>query len=142
CPRRFWIAHRAEAGRWDLARGVLTELAAAHGNLHQPWAAAHYRAQGSYAGYIADLDVLWRHAEEEDDYASAFRCGLITATTHSLGANLSLELIVGLVTIGTPQGRWTLSGALEHIRQMPYASQQLEAFTGLLDATAQQTQWP
>jgi hypothetical protein len=140
--RRFLIAHLAQSGEWDLARAVLTETVDLDGARRQPWAAAHYRAQGSHARYLADLDVLWGHAEQEDDFATAFRCALIAATTHSLGANLPPELLVGLVTTGTPQGRWSIPAALEHISQMPEPQQQRQALSVLLDATTDEMYWP
>jgi hypothetical protein len=132
--RQFWIAHLALAERWDLARAVLTDIIAAAEHYAQPWAAARYTSEGSYAGYLADLDRLWSYAEKRGDLVLGLRCALIAASIRSLSGNLSPELLVSLVTIGMPEGKWSATAALEHVRQMPDAERQAKAIRALLDS--------
>jgi tetratricopeptide (TPR) repeat protein len=49
----------AESGRWETLHRLVAE-----GGDHQPWAKARRQMQNSYAGYLADLSLAWRHAEE------------------------------------------------------------------------------
>ncbi len=66
--RLFWITHLAQAGQWTLARQVLTDIIPVHDYYQQPWATARYAAEGSYAGYLSDLDRLWTYAEDNNRY--------------------------------------------------------------------------
>lgn len=117
-------------------RRVLTEIVPVGESERfiQPWAAARYRAEGSYAGYLADLDVLWCWANAQQNIALGVRCALIYASILSLSGNLTPELLVGLVTVGTPEGKWSVVAALEHIRQMPDSEQQAKSIKALMDA--------
>jgi hypothetical protein len=131
--RQFWIMHLVEAGEWELTQQILTEVVptGADGRYQQPWAEARSRAEGSYAGYLADLDRLWGYAENRNAFALGLRCALIASSVRSLSGNLSPELLVGLVTIGTPEGKWSPAAALEHVRQMPNPQRQAEALRTL-----------
>jgi hypothetical protein len=129
--RQFWVSHLVDAHQWDLARGVLTNIVAVGLRYEQPWASARYSAEGSYAGYLGDLDQLWRHAEMCNELTLGPRCALIVCSIRSLSRNLSPELLVGLVKVGTPEGKWTPAAALEHMRQMPDRSRQIKALQAL-----------
>jgi hypothetical protein len=132
--RQFWVAHLILARRRDLARSALTDVLPVGDRYDQPWAAARFAAEGSYAGYLADLDRLWTDAEGQGNLALSLRCALIAASIRSLSGNLSPELLVGLVTTGTPQGQWSPAAVLEHVWQMPDAQRQVDSLRALLDA--------
>ena len=125
--RQFWVSHLAQVGAWDLAREVLTGIVSSGFGYEQPWVTVRYTAEGSYAGYLNDLDILWRHADEQIDLNMGLRCALFASSIQSLSGNLSPELLTGLVEVGTPEGRWSISVALNHIRQMPDAWIQVRA---------------
>jgi len=116
--RQFWVLHLAQAQRWELMERVLTEARPVQGTFYQPWASLRLAAEGSYAGYLNDLELLWRHGEATGNLGLSLRCALFSASIRSLSANLSLALLVGLVTVGTPNGRWSAEAALAHIAQM------------------------
>jgi hypothetical protein len=130
--RQFWITHLALVEHWDLARAVLIDIIAVADRYEQPWAATGYIAEGSYAGYLAGLDFLWTYAEQQHNLRLAFRCALISASIRSLSDNLSPELLVGLVTVGTPEGKWSPSAALEHVQQIPDAVRQEQVLRAIL----------
>ena len=132
--RQFWVGHLAECDKWERMGEVLVDLPPVPGDgLGQPvWLDARYRVEGNHTGYLTDLDVLWRHAEASDDLVVSFRCALIASTLRSLSGNLLPELLVGLVQVGTPEGRWSAAAALEHVRQMPDASRQADAIEALV----------
>jgi hypothetical protein len=132
--RQFWITHLALAERWDLANTVLTDIIIVAEYYSQPWAAARYAVEGSYTGYLADLYRVWTHAEERNDLALGVRSALIGASIRSLSDNFSPELLVGLVTVGTPTGKWNAAAALEHVRYIPDARRQAEAICALLNS--------
>jgi hypothetical protein len=130
--RQFWISHLAGGGQWELARSIVTDVMQIGSRYEQPWATARYAAEGSYAGYLGDLDQLWRYDETCNDLALGLRCALIAGSIRSLSGNLSPELLVGLVTVGTPEGKWTPAAALEHLRQIPDRNRQYQALQALL----------
>jgi hypothetical protein len=68
---------------------------------------------------MGDLERLWARAEQQNDLGLALRCALIAASLRSQSGNLSPELLVGLVQVGTPVGKWSAAAALEHIALMP-----------------------
>ncbi|MCX7790652.1 MAG: ATP-binding protein [Chloroflexaceae bacterium] len=132
--RQFWIAHLKSAEEWERMRQVLTEIVpSADGQRYlQPWQAARHAAEGSDSGYLSDLDVLWRHAEEQGDLGLMLRCALIAASLRSRAGNLFPELLVQLVKVGTPEGKWSPAAALETIAQMPDADKQVACLAALL----------
>jgi len=131
--RQFWVLHLAEAQRWDLVERVLTEVGPVQGTFYQPWASLRLAAEGSYAGYLSDLEHLWRHGEANSNVGLILQCALFSASIRSLSGNLSPALLVGLVTVGTPNGRWSAEAALAHIAQMPRPQQQVQALQALLE---------
>ncbi|WP_287157607.1 hypothetical protein [Chloroflexus sp.] len=134
--RQFWLEHCAAVGEWDLIREVVSAIVpTADGrSVEQPWQVVRYAAEGSDSGYLGDLDRLWRWAEEQRDWGLALRCALIVASLHSRSGNLPPELLVALVQVGTPAGRWSAAAALEHIAHMPDSSHQAACIEALLKA--------
>jgi len=134
--RQFWVAHLVEANAWQQATCVLTEVVEHNGHVEQPWAAVRYAAEGSYAGYLADLDLLWCHVEQHGAFPIGLKCGLIMVSIRSLTGKLTPELLVKLVIVGTVEGQWSMAVALEHVRQMPDAQQQVAAIGALIGTGA------
>lgn len=133
--RQYWVKHLAAAGQWEKLRHVLTEMMPSAGGdrFIQPWQTARFAVEGSAAGYLSDLDVLWRYAEDQGDLGIMLRCALIEASLRSRKHHLQPELLVQLVKVGTPEGRWSAAAALEVIAQMPDAALQAACLKALLD---------
>jgi hypothetical protein len=106
-------AHLVQAEHWQLARAVLTNTIPVGTRHEQPWAAARYDAEDSYTGYLADLDSLRTYAEQQHDLALGLHCVLISTSIRRLSGNFSPELLVALVTVGTPKGKWSPAAVLE-----------------------------
>ncbi|MFV9506870.1 MAG: AAA family ATPase [Oscillochloridaceae bacterium umkhey_bin13] len=134
--RQFWIAHLRNAGEWETIRRVLIEIVSTgDGSRYiQPWQTARYAAEGSDTGYLSDLDILWEHAEATNDLALVLRCALIAASLRSRSGNLLPELLVQLVKVGTPEGKWSAEAALETIAQMPNEHNQAACLKALMTA--------
>ena len=120
-------AHLAAGGKWE----ELYELVAL-GKEKQPWAEARHAAEGNYAGYLADLDLSWRRAEEEGKDAPAAlgrqaRCALIESSIHSLAGNIPPELLVAAVE----KKVWEPQTALAYARQVADPGQRVQALAGL-----------
>jgi Restriction endonuclease len=133
--RTNWIRQLAEADAWELIRDVLVSFEVLDGVRVQPWCHIRFKSEGSYSGYLSDLDLLWDKSEEICDLPSFMRCAFISASLRSLSGNFAPELIADLVTVGTTQGRWPVSSALEHIRQVPDSRMQAWALEELTKAT-------
>ncbi|WP_232219038.1 hypothetical protein [Chloroflexus sp. Y-396-1] len=134
--RRFWLLHCAEVGEWDLIREVVSAIVPTRdgSGVEQPWQTARYAAEGSNSGYIGDLERLWGWAEQRGDLELALRCALIAASLRGQSGNLSPKLLVGLVQVGTPAGKWSAAAALEHIALMPDSKRQADSLQALLAA--------
>jgi hypothetical protein len=103
------------------------------------WAEAWEALEGSFGGYLGDVQAFWqrvaaenRRAAEENQPAphlgDEIRCALIEASLHSLAANLPPQLPALLVQ----HGLWTPRQALTYICQNPDEWQRAEAFEKLL----------
>jgi hypothetical protein len=134
--RRFWLLHCAEVGEWERIREVVSAIVPTRdgSGVEQPWQTARYAAEGSNSGYLGDLERLWTRAEQQGDLGLALRCALIAASLRSQSGNLSPELLVGLVQVGTPAGTWSAAAALEHIALMPNSKHQADSLQTLLVA--------
>jgi hypothetical protein len=132
--RMFWIRHLADAGEWALAEEVATGFAEGGPGLVQRWCKARFEAEGSYGGYMSDVDIVWKRAEQDGRSDLVLRCAVVIATLRTFSANLPGELLVDLVAVGTPEGRWRVTGALETIRQMPNGRQQALALKAVCEA--------
>lgn len=104
--RQFWIAHLRVGGEWELMTRVLTEIVPSSDGQHsyQPWQTARYAAEGSDTGYLSDLDILWDWADQHNNLGLALRYVLIAASLRSRSGNLTPELLVQLVQVGTLAG--------------------------------------
>jgi hypothetical protein len=133
--RQFWIAHLKAVGQWPTIQRVLTEIVRSIDGQRflQPWQTARYAIEGSDTGYLTDLESLWTWAEQHQDLDLMFRCALITASLRSRSGNLTPELLVQLVKVGTPEGRWSAAVAIEQVAHMP-AEQQVKCIEALLKA--------
>jgi hypothetical protein len=134
--RRFWLLHCAEVGEWERIREVVSAIVPTRdgSGVEQPWQTARYAAEGSNSGYLGDLERLWTRAEQQGDLGLALRCALIAASLRSQSGNLSPELLVGLVQVGTPAGTWSAAAALEHIALMSDSQRQAGSLKALLAA--------
>ncbi|MBO9391259.1 MAG: hypothetical protein J7482_21465 [Roseiflexus sp.] len=134
--RRFWLLHCAEVGEWDLIREVVSAIVPTSdgSGMEQPWQTVRYAAEGSNSGYLGDLERLWTRAEQQNNLGLALRCALIAASLRSQSRNLSPELLVGLVQVGTPAGKWSAAAALEHIALMPDSWRRRDSLQALLAA--------
>src|SRR5262249_28424404 len=121
------------AQEWTTLRQVLTEITTIGDDKDciQVWADIRYRTEGSYSGYIADLELLWRWADEQQDVVLSLRCALIGSSLRSLAHSIPPLLLPELITFGTPKGFWSVPAVLNHIRFMAPA-QQVQAIEALL----------
>jgi hypothetical protein len=134
--RRFWLLHCAGVGEWERIREVVSAIVPTRdgSGVEQPWQTARYAAEGSNSGYLGDLERLWTRAEQQGDLGLALRCALIAASLRGQSGNLSPELLVGLVQVGTPAGTWSAAAALEHIALMSDSQRQAGSLKALLAA--------
>jgi hypothetical protein len=72
--RMHAVASLAQAGEWELIRSLLTDFSPS-----QRWAEARFAAEGSYSGYLSDLELLWQHSEQQHDLVLVLRCALIVS---------------------------------------------------------------
>jgi hypothetical protein len=124
--RQFWIDHLVKAEYWELAIKVVTNIDPDNINHCQFWAKSRYAVEGNYIGYLSDLDRVWRHAVEINNKVLSFRCALIMASIRDLSSKLPPELIEQLVSVGTPEGNWSVATALNFAQQMPDSEQQAQ----------------
>jgi hypothetical protein len=107
--RQFWIAHLRAKGDWTHIQQAVTEIVpSADGkHYHQPWQTARFAAEGSDTAYLADLDLLWKWAEQHNDFALMLRCALIASSLRSRSGKLLPRLLAQLVQVGTLGGIWS-----------------------------------
>ncbi|MDC8449831.1 MAG: DUF4062 domain-containing protein [Nitrospira sp.] len=90
------------------------------------WSRAWEVLEGSYAGFLNDVERAWKAAERENEQAIAkgnlaprigdeIRCALVRASINSLANNLAVELIAQLIKYK----KWTFQQGLVHARQNP-----------------------
>ena len=89
----------------------------------QGWSKAWEALEGSFAGFLNDVERAWKAAERENEQAIAkgdvaprigdeIRCALVRASITSLAANLPVELIVQLVKYK----KWTFQQGITYAR--------------------------
>lgn len=122
---------------------VLTEIVPSSDGQHsyQPWQTARYAAEGSDTGYLSDLDIFWDWADQHNNLGLALRYVLIAASLRSRSGNLTPELLVQLVQVGTLAGAWSAAAALETVAHMPEPERQTECLAALLKAGIE-LPWP
>lgn len=92
----------------------------------QGWSQAWEAFEGSYAGFLSDVERAWKAAVHENKQAIAkgdvascigaeIRCALVWTSINSLALNLPVELIVQLVKYQ----KWTFQQGLIYARQNP-----------------------
>lgn len=123
----YFARHLSDAGRWDDLHALV-----ATGKERQEWAYAHYGSEGSYTGYLADLQVAWEHLDgaglnEPAMMGRQIRYMLIRSSIHSLVTNLSPELLATLVK----EGVWSPTLGLTHVQQMSDELQWVRALGAL-----------
>jgi len=123
----YYARHLVEAGAWDSLHQLLTS-----GFDLQPFAESHFAVEGSYTGYIADVELAWAHADQagrENPTAVGrqLRYVLIVSSLHSLAENISPPLLSALVH----QGMWKPEVALQHARSIPDPFRRAEALLDL-----------
>ncbi len=116
-PRRHLVGHLAGAGQME----AMFNLTAKNGR----WARARYQYDGSYAGYLLDLERTRRWVESEAgwDIGRQIRCALIESSIRSLAGNIEPKLLRQLVETGL----WSPAVALDHLPQIPDESQRTRA---------------
>jgi hypothetical protein len=134
--RQFWIAHLREVGDWKQIRIVLTDIVLSSDAKHylQPWQTACFAADGSDTAYLTDLNMLWMWAEEQNDLTLMFRCALIATSLRSRSDNLNPKLLIQLVQVGTPEGKWSPAAILEQIAHMTEPFNQAGYIQVILDS--------
>lgn len=75
--RSNWVVHLREAGDWQQIIQLVVQFDRTENACIQPWAEQRYRAEGSYAGYLADLEIVWQYAEQQQDFMLLLQCALI-----------------------------------------------------------------
>jgi hypothetical protein len=84
---RFLVNHLRQAGEWEFLRYLLADFSP-----QQAWAEACYALEGSYNGYLRDLDLLQKWAKEQHDLAFSIHCSLILSSLRDTQAELSGQL--------------------------------------------------
>ena len=102
------------------------------------WSKAWEAFEGSYAGFLNDVERAWKAAEQENEEAIArgdvaprigdeIRCALVRSSFNSLSSNLPIELIVQLVK----HQKWTISQGLTHSWLIPHLPERTKALVRL-----------
>ncbi len=117
-PRLHLTTHLTEAGQYVILTDLLTE-----GKENIAWAEARYKKEETYAGFLSDLEHVWKYAREGNDWATQIRCMLIENSIRSLAQNIQPQLLAELAKTGM----WSYPRCLTTIKQMPNASQQAKA---------------
>lgn len=96
-----------------------------YGEDRNKWADSHAEKEGSYAGYLHDLDLVWNWivGQKSWNLGYQFRCVLIRSSIHSLSANIIPELLPALIQ----QRRLTALIAFANIQHIPDARQRAKA---------------
>ena len=123
--------HIERAGQADALHSLLREETP---DSHNGWYEARERL-GQTAGYLADVEVAWRSAEEAFPAGRSisavglqYRYALIVASLNSLAGNIPPALLVTLVK----RGMWSPSQGLAYARQVPDPKKRGEALAGLI----------
>ena len=104
----------------------------------QGWHRAWEVQEGSFSGFLTDVERAWKAAERENGKFIAkgdmaphiggeIRCALVRASINSLAANVSVELLLQLFK----HQKWTLQQVLVYARQIPDTGRRAEALLRL-----------
>lgn len=105
----------------------------------QGWSNAWEALEGSFAGFLSDVDRAWKAAECENEQANAkgeiaprigdeIRCALVRASINSLASNLPASLIIQLIRLN----KWTLNQGFSYARQIPDVVRRSEALMSII----------
>jgi hypothetical protein len=126
---RFLVNHLRDAGEWQFIRDLLADFSP-----QQAWAEARYALEGSYNGYLRDLEVLQTWSVEQQDLVLCSHCSLINSSIRNISSNLSGKLLVALINIGTTRGKWSVEAVMAHIEQQTSTFSQMHDLVSLLEA--------
>jgi hypothetical protein len=89
------------------------------------WADIHTEQEGSYAGYLHDLDLVWNWVTDRNGWGLGrqVRCVLIRSSIHSLAATIIPEFLPALIQ----QRRLTALIAFANIQHIPNTKQRAKA---------------
>ncbi len=104
----------------------------------QGWSKAWEALEGSFAGFLNDVERAWKAAEQENEQAIAkggiaprigdeIRCALVQASINSLASNLPAGLIVQLVK----HKKWTFRQGFVYACQIPDMHRRANVLAGL-----------
>lgn len=110
--RQHWIAHLAQADRWERARDLILAAKQSDQGLLHEWARMRFTYEGSYLGFVEDIEALGNHVLKSGSPVELLHCALLATAIKDLYVWLSPELLIGLVEIGTPEGQWTFDAAV------------------------------
>jgi hypothetical protein len=127
---RHYAAHLSAAERWD----ELHILVAWSSTASLLWAETRRTAEGSYAGYLSDLDRAWNHADEMElpDFvvvSRQIRYALIKSSIHSLAGNIPAALLLATAKCQPPV--WPPTALLGAALQIADEAQRIEVLTAL-----------
>jgi len=117
--RQFWFSHLFDSGEELLAIKVATEFQRDKNDLFQYWARVRSSSEGNYAGYLNDLGRVVCFGAENKRLSRFYKHLLISGSIRSQIGNLTPEFLLMLVTVGTPDGKWSTASVIEQIKQMP-----------------------
>lgn len=109
--------------------------------ISQEWMWSRFKGGGyTYGGFLADVDIAWRAAEQMDTSAAqarqrlryigtAVRCALCQASINTLAWNTLPELVIAAVRTNV----WKPARGIAFARQMTDYQQRVRALAGLVD---------
>ena len=114
---RFHAATQHLPGHYQASTCACAE--SLHRLVNPVWQRARESVDGSYEGFVADVDRSWDHAQAEGPGQRALtrqvQYALVKASIESLSGHLPPEMITALVR----HHIWTVPQALSHIRGLP-----------------------
>jgi hypothetical protein len=130
---QYYVRHLADHDRWDDAHRVVAMATDRHA-----FAETRCEVEDSHAGYLADLAIVWQHADRLAPQHPAavgrqVRYALITASVRSLTINLTPALLLAAVKSGVRAPHL----ALEDARQIPDPLQRARALGHLVPHLAE-----
>lgn len=122
--RRYLSTHLYQAGELETLFHLVVEDEAS-----RAWAEARHRVEGDYAGYLADVELVWRQAESQAGWNvdRQVRCALVESSVRSLAGTVSPDLLAQLVETGL----WKPARAFVYIQHMVDGREQAEALARL-----------
>ena len=122
-----YAGHLADTGRWEELHALV-----AVGEQCREWAEAHRSTEGSYAGYLAALQLAWAHADVtgRSDRAQVgwqVRYALIQSSVLGLATSVPPKLLAAAVKSGVLSPK----AGLAYARHVPEPEQQAEALARL-----------